>query len=223
MGSRGSGSGFSLTTNNSTRASLQTVPLKSAATTPDDHDDDFDGSAAAVLGRRATTTNFNLSPAVAHGDDDDDDTCRLLALECGTAAAAYYGYVSAKKVAVDIHAPFARFSAEEEDKEAAAGPPWWKGGKFDNAAAAAARKGGGLGGGLLDWYAKALEARPLLSKCVTSAVVGALGDLCAQGVFSARGGDGMWHDTQVSYSTSIPTLNNSYTVSGDRYRKNRPY
>ena len=55
-------------------------------------------------------------------------------------------------------------------------------------------------GRLLEGYSEALETRPLTFKCITSALVGALGDVAAQAVFWAiqGGGNAVWHDTKVS-------------------------
>lgn len=55
-------------------------------------------------------------------------------------------------------------------------------------------------GKLLEGYSEALETRPLTFKCVTSALVGALGDAAAQAVFWAirGGGNAVWHDAKVS-------------------------
>ncbi|CAM9822954.1 unnamed protein product, partial [Ectocarpus sp. 13 AM-2016] len=53
---------------------------------------------------------------------------------------------------------------------------------------------------LLGRYADELERRPLIWKCVTSALVGALGDVISQGVYWAiRGGraNAVWHDTNA--------------------------
>lgn len=51
---------------------------------------------------------------------------------------------------------------------------------------------------LLKCYAEVLEARPLVSKCTTSGVIGALGDIGAQGIHWALGGHPIWYTTQVS-------------------------
>lgn len=47
-------------------------------------------------------------------------------------------------------------------------------------------------------YADALEARPLAIQCLTSAIIGALGDVLSQEIQSAMGGDALWHDSLVS-------------------------
>lgn len=51
---------------------------------------------------------------------------------------------------------------------------------------------------LLLRYAEALESRPLVSKCITSAVIGGLGDVGAQGITQVYGGRRIWHDHEVS-------------------------
>lgn len=55
-------------------------------------------------------------------------------------------------------------------------------------------------GRLVESYAAGLETRPLTFKCVTSALVGGLGDLAAQAVSYAirGGGNTVWHDAKVS-------------------------
>lgn len=57
---------------------------------------------------------------------------------------------------------------------------------------------GGIFSGLLLRYAEALESRPLVSKCITSAVIGGLGDVGAQGIAQVYGGRRIWHDHEVS-------------------------
>lgn len=52
-------------------------------------------------------------------------------------------------------------------------------------------------GELLEIYAEALQTKPLRTKCVTSAVLGALGDVLAQGMLWAQGGDALWGNTNV--------------------------
>lgn len=51
---------------------------------------------------------------------------------------------------------------------------------------------------LLKSYAAALETRPLISKCITSAVIGGLGDVSAQGIHHACGGHPVWYNKEVS-------------------------
>lgn len=51
---------------------------------------------------------------------------------------------------------------------------------------------------LLKNYGQALETKPLRTKCLTSAVMGGLGDVFAQGVLWARGGNALWVNTNVS-------------------------
>lgn len=51
---------------------------------------------------------------------------------------------------------------------------------------------------LLGWYADALEKKPLLVKCISSGLVGALGDMISQCVFWGQGGGAVWHDKEVS-------------------------
>lgn len=58
-------------------------------------------------------------------------------------------------------------------------------------------------GVLLEKYAQALDARPLTYKCITSALLGGVGDLCSQGVYWARGGNAIWHDKQVSSQVTV--------------------
>lgn len=50
---------------------------------------------------------------------------------------------------------------------------------------------------LLAVYAEALETNPLRTKCVTSAVLAAVGDVVAQLMLWARGGDALWRNTNV--------------------------
>lgn len=52
-------------------------------------------------------------------------------------------------------------------------------------------------GELLVVYAEALEVNPLTTKCVTSAVLAAVGDVVAQVVLWARGGDALWCNSNV--------------------------
>ena len=169
----------------SSNRALHTIHLMSASTTPDDDNDD--AAAAAVLSRG---TSLSTSAVIA-----EDYPFGLISLEGGTAAAAAAAtaHISSKMVN-DHYGPFGLLLGGDAT---AFESSWWRGDQFD-----APRPCWSLEG-FLDRYAKALEARPLLSKCVTSAVVGALGDLCAQGMSSARGGNGMWHDTQVSRSTVV--------------------
>ena len=169
-----------MTTTNNNRA-LQDILSLSAATTPDDD------AAADVLGR---ATTFNPSAVVAA-----DDALRLFSLEEGDAAATAAD-PSSKKPDDDMFGLLLEGDAAADTS--------WRGDSFDSE-----RKQGCRRGGLLDRYAKNLEARPLQSKCVTSAVVGAFGDLLTQGMFWARGGGGVWHDTQVSYSRAAVDYNNS--------------
>lgn len=179
MESRGSGSEPWTSDNRA----LHTVLSMRVATTPDDDD----AAAASVLSRG---TSFSPSAVIA-----DDYPFGLISLERCTAAAATAAtaHISSKR-ADDNHAPFGLLLGGDAT---AVEQSWWKGDQFG------ARRTCWSLEGSLDRYAKALEARPLLSKCVTSAVVGALGDLCAQGMFSARGGDRVWHDMQVSRSTAV--------------------
>lgn len=52
--------------------------------------------------------------------------------------------------------------------------------------------------GLLDLYADALESGALVTKCITSAVIGMLGDIGAQGIRQACGGHRIWYNNQAS-------------------------
>lgn len=56
-------------------------------------------------------------------------------------------------------------------------------------------------GRLLKGYANALEIRPLLVKCLTSGLIGTLGDVMSQGIHQARGGDAIWHTGDVSLNS----------------------
>ncbi|CAN0460853.1 unnamed protein product, partial [Scytosiphon promiscuus] len=51
---------------------------------------------------------------------------------------------------------------------------------------------------LLELYADALEKKPLLVKCISSGVLGALGNLISQCLFWTLSGDAVWHDKEVS-------------------------
>ncbi|CAN0102874.1 unnamed protein product, partial [Hapterophycus canaliculatus] len=58
-------------------------------------------------------------------------------------------------------------------------------------------------------YAEALETRPLIFKCLTSALVGGLGDVVAQALswaFQDDASRGIWHDTKAIRQTLAVTV-----------------
>lgn len=55
----------------------------------------------------------------------------------------------------------------------------------------------------VETYAEALETNPIRTKCVSSAVLGGVADIIAQGSLRARGSDALWCDTNVRGTPAV--------------------
>lgn len=59
---------------------------------------------------------------------------------------------------------------------------------------------------LLEWYAGAMEKKPLLVKILSSGILGALGNLISQCIFWTQSGDVVWHDEEMSTISAARAL-----------------